>query len=52
MAQELGPGQFWIEIAKGLLPAEAGVAVDASQPVGQRWFHMSRNPGWAEYLQA
>jgi IS30 family transposase len=30
---------FWIEIAKGLLPAEAAVVVGASQPVGQRWFH-------------
>jgi hypothetical protein len=30
---------FWIEIAKGLLPAPAAVAVGASQPVGQRWFH-------------
>jgi IS30 family transposase len=30
---------FWIEIAKGVLPAEAAVAVGASQPVGQRWFH-------------
>jgi hypothetical protein len=30
---------FWIEIATGLLPAEATIAVGASQPVGQRWFH-------------
>ena len=30
---------FWIEIAKGLLPAAAAIAVGASQPVGQRWFH-------------
>ena len=30
---------FWIEIAKGSLPAEAAIAVGASQPVGQRWFH-------------
>jgi hypothetical protein len=30
---------FWIEIAKGLLLAEAAIAVGASQPVGQRWFH-------------
>lgn len=30
---------FWIEIAKGLLPAEAALTVGASQPVGQRWFH-------------
>jgi IS30 family transposase len=30
---------FWIEIAKGLLPAEAALAVGASQPVGQRRFH-------------
>ena len=30
---------FWIEIAEGLLPAEAAAAVGASQPVGQRWFH-------------
>lgn len=31
--------RFWIEIAKGLLPAEAARAVGASQPVGQRRFH-------------
>lgn len=30
---------FWIEIANGLLPAAAAIAVGASQPVGQRWFH-------------
>jgi len=30
---------FWIEIAKGSLPAVAAIAVGASQPVGQRWFH-------------
>ena len=30
---------FWIEIAKGLIPATAAIAVGASQPVGQRWFH-------------
>ena len=30
---------FWIEIARGLLPAEAAAVVGASQPVGQRWFH-------------
>ena len=30
---------FWIEIAEGLMPAEAAAAVGASQPVGQRWFH-------------
>ena len=30
---------FWIEIAKGVLPAEAAIAVGGSQPVGQRWFH-------------
>ncbi len=30
---------FWIEIATGLIPAEAAFAVGASQPVGQRWFH-------------
>jgi IS30 family transposase len=30
---------FWIEIAKGLIPAQAAAAVGASQPVGQRWFH-------------
>jgi len=30
---------FWVEIAKGLLPAEAAAAVGVSQPVGQRWFH-------------
>ena len=30
---------FWVEIAKGLLPAEAAAAIGVSQPVGQRWFH-------------
>jgi IS30 family transposase len=30
---------FWMEIAKGLMPIEAAAVVDASQPVGQRWFH-------------
>lgn len=30
---------FWIEIAMGSLPAAAAIAVGASQPVGQRWFH-------------
>lgn len=30
---------FWAEIAKGLLPVEAAIAVGVSQPVGQRWFH-------------
>jgi len=30
---------FWIEIAKGLIPAEAAITVGSSQPVGQRWFH-------------
>ena len=30
---------FWIEIAKGLIPAQAAHVVGASQPVGQRWFH-------------
>ena len=30
---------FWIEIAKGLIPAAAAAAVGASQPVGQRRFH-------------
>ncbi len=30
---------FWIEIAKGLLPAVAALAVGVSAPVGQRWFH-------------
>jgi IS30 family transposase len=30
---------FWIEIAKGLIPAQAAAVVGASQPVGQRWFH-------------
>ena len=30
---------FWIEIAKGLIPAAAAIAIGASQPVGQRWFH-------------
>lgn len=31
--------QFWIEIAKGVIPAAAAATVGASQPVGQRWFH-------------
>ena len=30
---------FWVQIAAGLLPAEAAAAVGVSQPVGQRWFH-------------
>ena len=30
---------FWVEIAKGLLPAEAAEVIGVSQPVGQRWFH-------------
>lgn len=30
---------FWVEIAKGLIPAQAADAVGVSQPVGQRWFH-------------
>lgn len=30
---------FWIEIAKGVIPAVAAAEVGASQPVGQRWFH-------------
>jgi IS30 family transposase len=30
---------FWIEIARGLVPAAAAAAVGASQPVGQRRFH-------------
>jgi transposase-like protein len=30
---------FWIEIAKGVIPAEAAISVGSSQPVGQRWFH-------------
>lgn len=30
---------FWIEIAKGMIPAQAAGVVGASQPVGQRWFH-------------
>jgi IS30 family transposase len=30
---------FWIEIARGAIPAEAAIAVGSSQPVGQRWFH-------------
>ena len=30
---------FWIEIAKGRVPADAAIAVGGSQPVGQRWFH-------------
>lgn len=28
-----------MEIARGVLPAEAAAAVGVSQPVGQRWFH-------------
>ena len=32
---------FWIEIAKGLVPAAAAAAVGASQPVGQRRFHIA-----------
>jgi IS30 family transposase len=31
--------QFWMQIAKGLMPIEAAAAVGVSQPVGQRWFH-------------
>ena len=30
---------FWEQIAKGLLPEEAALAVGVSQPVGARWFH-------------
>jgi transposase, IS30 family len=30
---------FWIQIATGVIPAEAAASVGASQPVGQRWFH-------------
>lgn len=30
---------FWLEIAKGVIPAQAAAVVGASQPVGQRWFH-------------
>src|SRR5215210_6538836 len=30
--------EFWREIAKGLLPEEAAMAVGASQAVGSRWF--------------
>ncbi len=30
---------FWLEIPKGLIPAQAAAVVGASQPVGQRWFH-------------
>jgi IS30 family transposase len=30
--------EFWREIAKGLLPEEAAIAVGASQAVGSRWF--------------
>ena len=30
---------LWVEIARGLLPAEAAEAIGVSQPVGQRWFH-------------
>ena len=33
---------FWIEIAKGVMPAAAALSVGASQPKGQRWF---RNAG-------
>ena len=34
---------FWIEIAKGVIPAEAAISVGSSQPVGQRWY-MSVEP--------
>lgn len=30
---------FWLEIAKGVIPAQAAAVVGASQPVAQRWFH-------------
>lgn len=30
---------FWLEIAKGLIPAQAAAVAGASQPVGQRCFH-------------
>ena len=30
---------FWIEVAKGVIPAAAAISVGVSQPVGQRWFH-------------
>ena len=30
---------FWEQIAAGLLPEEAALAVGVSQPVGARWFH-------------
>jgi transposase len=30
--------QFWVEIAKGLLPEEAAHVVGVSQAVGTRWF--------------
>jgi len=30
---------FWEQIARGLLPEEAALAVGVSQPVGARWFH-------------
>ena len=30
---------FWIEIARGLLPAAAAIAVGASKPVAKRWSH-------------
>lgn len=33
---------FWIEVAKGVIPAAAAISVGVSQPVGQRWF---RNAG-------
>lgn len=31
--------EFWVQIAKELLPIEADAVVGVSQPVGQRWFH-------------
>ena len=33
--------EFWSEIATGLLPAEAGVAVGVSPVAGSRWFRES-----------
>jgi len=29
---------FWIKIAEGLSSEDAAAAIDASQPVGGRWF--------------
>jgi len=39
---------FWLEIARGLVPAHAAELVGASQPVGQRWFrHAGGMPPFA-----